>query len=351
MEDAPISKSQLKKIGEKIRKTTNPEKELTKELEIIQKWRSKHSIPLNSLQMLVRRKLKGNNHADCLCVQRLKRMPSIIGKLKRFSMDLSKMQDIGGVRIIARDIDEVRSVYNDICSLRANSSFEFLPGYKDYIKHPKDDGYRSIHQVVRYSSDKKADLKGVLLELQIRSKLEHIWATAVETYSAISSTSLKTGQGEDDVREYFSVASALFALEEGTPLHEKYSNLTKNQLISMLRNLDLTTGISKTLKSLSLVATEFPFQKDKKISDYSIILQLNVLDKQAKVLAFNREQDSIVDMVYESLEKKALNMPGMQVVLIKGYSLKQIESAYPNYFMDTKDFCKKLEEIRSTCNN
>ena len=65
-------------------------------LDVINNWRSSHSFPLNTFQMTLR------NRAALICEQpivarRLKRVPSIFAKLRRFpTMKLSQMQDIGG---------------------------------------------------------------------------------------------------------------------------------------------------------------------------------------------------------------------------------------------------------------
>ena len=60
--------------------------------------------------------------------------------------------------------------------------------FNDYVENPKDSGYRSIHYVYKYSS--KADkYNGLKIELQIRTKLQHNWATAVETAGAMTRTS------------------------------------------------------------------------------------------------------------------------------------------------------------------
>ena len=62
------------------------------------------------------------------------------------------MQDIGGARAVLPDIDDVdrlREAYK-----RGRTKHQ-LVGQKDYVRQPKTSGYRGIHLVYRYRSDRK----------------------------------------------------------------------------------------------------------------------------------------------------------------------------------------------------
>ena len=58
--------------------------------------------------------------------------------------------------------------------------------------------------IYRYSSDKgKKDYNGLLVEIQIRSKLQHLWATAVETVDFFTSQTIKSNQGQKEWVTFF----------------------------------------------------------------------------------------------------------------------------------------------------
>lgn len=79
-------------------------------------------------------------------------MPSIIEKLNRFGeIELSRMQDIGGLRIVVHTIDDIKKVHDRL--LRKTSTLS-LSNEKDYINTdgPKTDGYRSVHMIFKYKS-------------------------------------------------------------------------------------------------------------------------------------------------------------------------------------------------------
>ena len=97
-----INKKQINKAGEIIRNGTVNEKEQT--IELLNLWRANHMLPLRNIRAIVDSRLKKLS-IDCIVGQRLKRMPSIIGKITRFpDMSVSKMQDVGGIRIIVPKI-------------------------------------------------------------------------------------------------------------------------------------------------------------------------------------------------------------------------------------------------------
>lgn len=71
---------------------------------IINNRRSAHGFPLNSMQMVLRHRA-ARVDPDATVAQRIKRLPSITQKLIRFpSMDLDRMQDIGGCRAVVDDL-------------------------------------------------------------------------------------------------------------------------------------------------------------------------------------------------------------------------------------------------------
>src|SRR5690606_34815639 len=109
--------------------------------------------------------------------------------------------------------EQLANEYKDSSRLRHT-----LVNEKDYISHPKDDdGYRGIHLNYRYKNIKNTHYDGLRIELQIRTKLQHIWATAVETVGIITSQSLKTREGEQRWIDFFALVSSAFAYKEDRP--------------------------------------------------------------------------------------------------------------------------------------
>ncbi|MDX5299682.1 MAG: RelA/SpoT domain-containing protein, partial [Gammaproteobacteria bacterium] len=68
----------------------------------------------------------------------------------------------------------------------------------DYIKRPKSTGYRGIHDVYSYDVNSKNGDKyrGLLIEIQYRTLVQHAWATAVEVIGFITENQPKFQQGD-----------------------------------------------------------------------------------------------------------------------------------------------------------
>lgn len=65
----------------------------------------------------------------------------------------------------------------------------------DYVTEPKPSGYRAFHVVVERDSR--------LIEVQIRTALQHRWAVNVESIGPRVGYALKDGVGPEPLLEYF----------------------------------------------------------------------------------------------------------------------------------------------------
>lgn len=180
-------------------------------LDVVNDWRSSHSFPLNTLQMALRQR-SASICSRPIVAQRLKRTTSIITKLRRFpKMQLSRMQDVGGARAVLTDVAEVDRLRE---RYRRGRDRHALVTEKDYIREPKPSGYRGIHLVYRYHSDRTAKYNGLQIELQLRTRLQHAWATAVETVGTFLGQALKSSEGERNWLRFFELVGSVFALHE-----------------------------------------------------------------------------------------------------------------------------------------
>nr|WP_279611692.1 hypothetical protein [Ruthenibacterium lactatiformans] len=91
------------------------------------------------------------SHSDIIVAERLKRLDSIVNKLKREpSMSLWTMQDLGGCRFIVSSIDDIYKYANEYENSRKR---HILKSQYDYVQQPKASGYRSLHRVYEYHRD------------------------------------------------------------------------------------------------------------------------------------------------------------------------------------------------------
>lgn len=196
MEQITVSKKQVNRAGDILRSDEATTCDLDKATGVLAAWRSMHTLPLANINMLLRRYTASSGHwPTALVSRRMKRMPSIIDKLRRFpKMQASRMQDIGGVRVVMDSVEDVYALHEAVVHNSKSKHIPELPP-SDYIACPKPDGYRSLHQVFRYVSDKYPLVSGLRIELQIRTRLQHAWATAVETLALSSKLLSKPEKG------------------------------------------------------------------------------------------------------------------------------------------------------------
>src|SRR5262249_9253462 len=167
--------------------------------DLVDAWRMSHAFPLNTFQMSLRRRAKRVQDKPAVVVgQRLKRFSSIRGKLMREpTMALSTMQDIGGCRAVVASMAAARSLADLFveggCSISRN-----------YIDAPKPDGYRSVHRVGKYGSDSEVHSawNGKRIEIEVRTSIQHIFATGMETVTTFTGTPLKFGGGDPQWRRF-----------------------------------------------------------------------------------------------------------------------------------------------------
>jgi hypothetical protein len=307
-------------------------------LAVINNWRSSHSFPLNTLQVNLR-KMAGYIDPDPTAAQRIKRLPSIRHKLERFpGMKLSQMQDIGGCRVVLSSVESVHEIV-DYYKSRSRVKHQLLREYA-YIEHPKTSGYRGVHLVWRYYSDRKPTYNGLRIEMQIRSRLQHAWATAVETVGTFTQQALKSSWGDPDWLRFFALMSSSLALREGT---QTVPDTPDNAV-------DLTRELRRYAKKLDVInrltvygaALHFAEQEMRAERGHVFLLELNVPEKTLSVWSY--QNAALAAEEYSALERAIEDQEGKDAVLVTVESLDALRRAYPNYFLDTGAFVASVQE-------
>jgi ppGpp synthetase/RelA/SpoT-type nucleotidyltranferase len=310
--------------------------------QVLSNWRACHSYPINTFKATLHNKLKAEDIGDAIVGQRLKRTPSIIDKLRRYpSMRLAQMQDIGGLRAVVSTLAQVKHLQDSYKTKRLKHD---LLGEKDYIENPKPSGYRSVHLVFRYQSDHPISqaYNGLAVELQIRTKLQHAWATAVETMGTFLGQSLKASRGEQEWLKFFEVVSTAFTILEESPSVPGFESLSKKDVFQKVADaaeslhvIHILSGFSAVLNSDIIAGKSF----------YHLIT-LDSEKKAVTVSSYGRDEHGRAMIAYAEAEDKAKDTGGrVDVVLVSAGPLARLKRAFPNYFLDTHDFVSKVDRI------
>ena len=122
--------------------------------------------------------VKGDRDPIEYIVTRVKSEDSMKEKLRRKKLEvtlenaLTKIYDAAGVRIICAYIDDVYIVAE---MLKKYKDLK-VKKEKDYIKHPKSNGYRSYHIVFELPLDLAGEIKPIFVEIQIRTIAMDFWS-------------------------------------------------------------------------------------------------------------------------------------------------------------------------------
>lgn len=338
------SRNKLNMVGKDLIAHPTDILKLAEAVTIVDDWRKTHAVPLDSLVKQITKSLSDAQIPFSFSSQRLKRMTSIIGKLERNpEMGLGGMQDIGGARFVFDNVDLLLKAKE---TLEANEpeGFTLSKGIYDYVSVPKKSGYRSIHFVYKYHSADK-NLDGLSLELQIRTRLQHDWATAVETAELISKSSLKASLGDKNWLEFFQLASAIFARKENLPVEESLASKSEMEYCQLYTALN---GKHKFYEQLSGMVGAVRISQDTKVSGGYVVLLIQMDNNSLMYRHFPIKALDYANTLYSQLESQ-IDRNNSAVVMVSVSDMKELQEAYPSYFLNANEFLLELMEFNDRC--
>jgi putative GTP pyrophosphokinase len=277
-----FSRKQISKAGHTLLDSNATAEEIILALAILNHWRSCHAYPINTFQSTLRSRLKKVSRG-ALVAQRLKRTPSIIKKLQLNSgMQMARMQDIGGLRAVVDNLTQVRKLQD----LYTNGGLSHeLIDTDDYIANPKKSGYRSLHLIYKYKNPKNPVYDGLCIELQIRTKLQHAWATAVETIGTFLDQALKSSEGPKMWLDYFKIVGAAFSLLEKSPVAKEFKDISQNDIYAQVIQKTRELEVERKLSAFTIAANAIETRQSK--GNYHLVI-LNAETKTVSIKSFSR---------------------------------------------------------------
>ncbi|MCC6946887.1 MAG: RelA/SpoT domain-containing protein [Bradyrhizobiaceae bacterium] len=307
---------------------------------IAHNFRDSHAYPMRRLRHELMGKIRSQGIGEGVTAARLKRMPSIRRKLKNHPGKLNQIQDLAGCRAVVPTIGEVKAL---IEALRNGSAHELFREYP-YIYEAKPDGYRSHHMVFKFrgvGDEAVYDTRRV--EIQIRTGLQHSWATAVEAVGLFRREDLKAGQGDPGWLRLFQLMSGEFALEEGCITIDANDHQKRVEEITALeRKLDAVDTLERLSQAFTY-AENYYFDPQNKPDYFKI-----TYDRHAETVRI----EPFFGPIYASLSYDAAEVKNAEsgssdtkIVLVEVDEIENLRTAYPNYFGDVQLFKSKLRGI------
>jgi ppGpp synthetase/RelA/SpoT-type nucleotidyltranferase len=330
------SRKRVSAAGERLRERTHTEDDVR----VIEEWRAAHSVVLNNFSTILRARTRGQNVSRA---QRLKRAKTIIDKLSRFpKMQLVRMDDVAGCRLIFGSINELRAFRSQLHGARFDHKLrnsDNLDKY-DYINRPKSTGYRGVHDIYEYNvrSARNAHLNGLYVEIQYRTLVQHAWATAVEVIGFVTESQPKFQKGDKRFELAMTHASEILSRTHEAMLGP-LPHLTYKRLLDDFLALDSEISLLRTLRGLAQSKTEISGKRNS---------VLNMSPEGELVIHSFRDAADAIRKLFE-LERQ---FPQNDVVLVRADSTEEVRLAFRNYFSDVNEFLRLIDEgVANIANN
>jgi ppGpp synthetase/RelA/SpoT-type nucleotidyltranferase len=213
-----LSKTKIDRLGDRLRKGNLTDDDLR----LLDEYRRSFAAAYDEVVGVIRNTLKLEPTG-----RPAKSTTSIVEKLRRESIRLTQMQDIAGCRLIVPAIADQEQV---VASL-----VEALPHNTVVDRREKPShGYRAVHVV--------APVDNRLVEIQVRTALQQLWAELSEKLADLIDPAIKYGGGTEQVEQLLTTAS------EGVAEHEaRESKVLKMQ--RTVKHMLQSTGLTEELRA------------------------------------------------------------------------------------------------------
>lgn len=294
---------------------------------IFDDYRKNHLEPLTKFTISLQKWLLESG-SNFYIAQRLKRKPQILRKLKRFSVRLTQLQDIGGCRIIVENNEDVDKLHKHIESIIQNSDKFKLVRTTDYREKGRDDsGYRALHLIILADE--------YMVELQIRSSIQHYWSESIERTSVLYGHRLKEQEGHRDVINYFKYFSdCLHSIETNKRLahHEeiKLQELRENAERIILESTSGNRLSGYVNNNIIRQMSEHEKNSNSTFNNWILVFDWDDGNFVTWEAVGTKPEDAV--KAYRRYEEQFPESDNKEVVLIGSQNISTVQHTHSHYF-------------------
>ncbi|MBN8702774.1 MAG: RelA/SpoT domain-containing protein [Bacteroidetes bacterium] len=318
------SKSQIRKLGKTLREESKTQNISAESLLKLQEFRVSYKSSLSTIFNILAeesRKIRKSR----VVTYRVKRIESVISKLNRFpNMHLAEMIDVAGCRCI---VDSNQDIYNIKEALEKRLD---VFDVKDYIKKKPldDDGYSALHLYVRFKEEMNKPI-----EIQIRTRDQHNWATFVEIIDVIYNTKIKEGQKNPELQQFCFLLSTLDRLNFSDSV----------ELLSIEKKYNVYSKLSEVFNQNYILTRKKWLSIENKKDHKFFIIEVDQ-EKRTHIESFSNFE------IAEQQYLKKFNNDKTNIVLthLEAPSYKQLSIAYSNYILSMHKFQEDICSIAKT---
>ena len=332
------SPSKINRAGQILRNEASSSDLREAAIDLLYKLRCAHSYILSAIYKKLEEQCSRLKFSNVIIAQRIKCLKSIESKLRRYSIRLSKMQDLAGLRVILPSTNEIRKLHERMQQTLPHSKST------DYIASPKSDGYRGIHMILEFQNENQPELNGLKAEIQLRTRLQHAFATTVETLGVIEHQDFKSGLGDENYKRFFMLASALIAIAEKTAIADDLKGYSALKLAVEFERLERHLDIFNRLRQASIEDSKDDTTETIRAPYH--LLNLNATDKVITRASYTESKILDAIDIFSHQEKQQRSSQLLTLVSVRGNG--SLHETYPNYFLDASIFINELQQICNT---
>lgn len=314
-----LTKKQISKLGKRLSDSEGNVCE--NDLEMLQEYRKSFEAPLSDVFDQLR-KLSIKVDPKSIVTYRIKRINTIIDKLRRFSknpngrMSLDNIVDIAGCRCILHNEEQIYRLRDQL--IKSYGTAISISDKHDYIKNPKESGYKSLHLYIKHPTYKRN------VEIQLRTTEHHDWATLVEIIDLIFETKIKEG-----TKDYN-------GLKRFLQLFSRKDNLNKyeiKELIKIEQKNKIYKKICSVFKNNYLNVRKEWLSRQKKGCYY--VIEANGCKKTSSIENFLSYDDAEKAYYDKYVKNKESNIV---LTYLRDANFAQLSKAYANYILTIHTF-------------
>ncbi len=186
--------------------------------------------------------------------------------------------------------------------------------------------------VYKYEKDVLPEEK-CKVEIQIRTQLQHSWATAVEVLGTCLSQPLKQSVGSQEYLDIFKKISKIF-----TGLENRDIN---SALIKEVEKSVETVKLLEKLENFNMIAKHL----DDNAQGQYALLKMDFQQEIVEITRYGKARFEQANKDYLKMELENFKNEPVEIVLLSIMDIRKLKQSYPNYFMDTTEFIENLNTL------
>jgi putative GTP pyrophosphokinase len=153
---------------------------------------------------------------------------------------------------------------------------------------------------------------------------------------------LKSGQGETQWRSFFSIAGAALAVVEKTAPVPGFESYAEEDVFAQLADAENELRVLEKLSGFAVAANKITTERGQ--GAYHLIV-LDSLKRTVSIRPYpvGRLEQASID--YAAIEQRTKTGEPVEAVLVSAGPIDALRKAYPNYFLDTKEFVQQVRKV------